>query len=72
MVKLSKGADGAPREVFSHVEEMRGVGLSVPGTTELLYGLNQAGLELPLTALTVSECADAIVKLWKEGGYGHS
>ena len=53
-------ADGTPKEVFSHVEEMKAASLTVPETTELLYGLRQAGFDLPLDALTVEECADAI------------
>ena len=57
--------DGPPREVFSRVEEMRSLGLAVPETTQLLYGLNQSGFDLPLSALTVDECADAIAAVLK-------
>ena len=53
-------ADGPPREVFQQVELLRKVGLTVPDTVELLYELRQAGLDLPLDALSVEECADAI------------
>ena len=53
-------ADGTPKEVFSHVEEMKAASLTVPETTELIYGLRQAGYDVPLEALTVDECADAI------------
>ena len=56
--------DGTPKEVFSQVDAMRGEGLAVPETTELLYGLRDAGWDLPLDALTVDECADAIAKLF--------
>ena len=56
--------DGAPKEVFSQVDAMRGEGLAVPETTELLYGLRKAGWDLPLDALSVDECADAIAKLF--------
>ena len=68
LIVMSHGAvieDGTPREVFSRVEKMRAVGLDVPETTELIYGLNAAGCELPLTALTVDECADAIAAYLK-------
>ncbi len=58
-------ADGTPREVFSQVEKMHSAGLSVPGTTELLYGLNKSGFDLPLDALSVDECADAIAAALK-------
>lgn len=52
--------DGAPAEIFSHVEELQGLGLTVPDTVALLYELRQEGLNVPLTALTVDACADAV------------
>ena len=54
--------DGTPREVFARVEELRALGLAAPSTVELLYELNQRGCHLPLDAITVDECADAIIK----------
>ena len=54
-------ADGTPKAVFSQVELLRSVGLSVPDTTALLYALNQAGWNFPLDALSVEECAQALV-----------
>ena len=54
--------DGAPREVFVQVERLRAIGLTVPDTVELLYELRGAGCDLPLTAITVDECADAIAR----------
>ena len=54
--------DGAPREVFTQVERLRAIGLTVPDTVELLYELRGAGCYLPLTAITVDECADAIAR----------
>ena len=54
--------DGAPREVFAQVERLRAIGLTVPDTVELLYELRGAGCDLPLTAITVDECADAIAR----------
>ena len=64
LVVMSEGrivADGAPREVFSQVELLKREGLSVPATTELIYELDAEGWTLPLTALTVDECADAVM-----------
>ncbi len=55
-------ADGTPKQVFSQVELLRGAGIDVPQTTALLYALRQSGWDLPLDALTVEECADAIAK----------
>ena len=54
--------DGAPREVFAQVEKLKSIGLTVPDTAELLYELRGAGCDLPLTAITVDECADAIAR----------
>jgi ABC-type cobalt transport system, ATPase component len=54
--------DGAPRQVFTHVEELRDIGLTVPDTVALLYGLRQRGVDVPLDALRVDECADAVAR----------
>ena len=56
-------ADGAPKEVFQRVEELKAVGLTVPETVELLYELRKEGLDLPLDALSVDECAQALSQL---------
>ena len=64
LIVMSEGrivADGTPREVFSQVELLRSEGLAVPATTELIYELRRDGFELPLDALTVDECADAVM-----------
>ena len=53
-------ADGAPADVFSQVELLKSVGLSVPGTTELLYELRADGFDLPLSALSIDQCAQAL------------
>ena len=53
-------ADGTPEEVFSQVELLRSVGLSVPETTELLYALRADGFDLPLDALSIDQCAQAL------------
>ena len=69
LIVMSEGRvaeDGPPREVFSRVEEMKSLGLAVPETTELMYGLNRNGFDLPLGALTVDECADAIAAALKQ------
>ena len=55
--------DAAPREVFSHVQELKDVGLDVPQATELCFLLRQCGLDLPNDVLTEDECVDALVKL---------
>ena len=66
LVVMAKGrvvADGPPREVFQRVEELKAVGLTVPETTELLWQLRQAGVDVPLDALSDEECAQALFDL---------
>ena len=53
-------ADGKPPQVFSQVEALRAHALSVPATTELMYRLDHQGFSLPLGALSVDACADAV------------
>ena len=53
--------DGTPRQVFTRVDELRSMGLTVPDTVDLLDRLRKDGWDVPLTALTVEECADAIL-----------
>jgi len=63
VIAMSDGrivADGTPKEVFTQVELLRSVGLTVPETTGLLYELNREGCGLPLTALSTEECAQAL------------
>ena len=52
-----------PRKVFQRVEELKAVGLTVPETTELLWQLRQAGVDVPLDALSDEECAQALFDL---------
>ena len=54
--------DGAPKEVLTRVEELRAIGLAAPHTVELLHGLRQDGFDVPLDALGIQECAEAIVR----------
>ena len=66
LIALSDGrmiADGTPREVFAQIALLRREGLTAPATVRLLYTLQQAGYDVPLTALTVDECADAVAAL---------
>ena len=66
LVVMAKGkvvADGTPKEVFQDVEGLKAVGLTVPDTTQLMWQLRQAGLDVPLDALSDEECAQALYKL---------
>ena len=56
-------ADDSPEQVFQNVDGLRSLGLEVPEPVALLYELRQAGVDVPLTALTVDECARVLKKL---------
>ncbi len=58
--------DGTPKEVFVHTERLRGAGLDVPVTTQIISQLNRAGARLPLDALSVEECAETLHNWLKE------
>ena len=60
--------DGTPKEVFARAEELRDIGLAVPDTVALLRELRAGGVDVPVDALTVSECADAIMKAFGKRG----
>ena len=52
--------DGTPREVFSHVDKLKSVGLDVPQPTELIHKLRLAGVNLPDDILSEDECVAAL------------
>ena len=54
--------DGTPREIFAQLERLHELGLAAPDTVELMQRLNRQGEHLPLTAITVEECADALYR----------
>ncbi len=60
-------ADDSPEQVFQNVDGLRSLGLEVPEPVALLYELRQAGVDVPLTALTVDECAGVLKKLLAQG-----
>jgi len=65
VVVMDSGAvvmDGPPKEILVRLEELRAIGLAAPHTVELLYGLRQDGFDVPLDALDIQSCADAIVR----------
>ena len=56
-------ADGPPAQVFQDVDGLRALGLEVPETVALLHQLRQAGVDVPLDALSVDQCAQALQAL---------
>lgn len=55
--------EGAPREVFSHVELLKQHQLDVPQATELVYRLKASGFDLPDCVLDIEECVTALEPL---------
>ena len=51
---------GTPREVFSHVEELKKLRLDVPQVTLLAHELKKQGLQLPDGILTTKEPVEAL------------
>ncbi len=54
--------DDTPQEVFSHVDELKTLGLDVPQVTELVYELNQCGFHLDPHIITEEACVDALLR----------
>ena len=62
--------DNTPKEVFSHVETLKKIGLDVPQVTELAYRLQQAGCPVDVHMISEEACVAALTKLpnGKTGG----
>lgn len=54
--------DGTPTQVFTQVDALRTMGLAPPDTVALLHSLRQQGVDVPLDALSVEDCAAAICR----------
>ncbi|MGI6129283.1 MAG: energy-coupling factor transporter ATPase [bacterium] len=55
--------DGNPQEVFSHVKELKDLGLDVPQVTELAERLKEHGIDLPPGILTVERMVAELCQL---------
>ncbi len=53
MNKAHVAMDGTPAEIFTHADELTGMGLSVPQVTTVFRLLRQKGLDLPADVYTV-------------------
>ncbi len=54
---------GKPREVFSHVDEIKNIGLDVPQVTELAFDLKKQGFNIRNDVLTVEELVEQVCHL---------
>jgi len=55
--------DGAPRDVFSCGEELRGMGLDVPQAVQLAQKLRDRGFDIPEGIYRIEEIREAILKV---------
>lgn len=53
---------GTPKEVFSHYDEMKKIGLDVPVSTEIAHGLKKHGWHMPDDIISEEELLDSIKK----------
>lgn len=58
-----KTMEGTPREIFSHVEKMKKIGLDVPQVTELAYELNKEGVNISTDILNIDEMVSELCQL---------
>lgn len=66
VIVMEKGRNvlsGTPREVFSHVDELKSIGLDVPYMTELSQMLNKDGISISKDILTVDEMVGELCRL---------
>ena len=54
--------DDTPKEVFSHKEELEGMGLSAPQVTDIMHALKKAGWPVDTTVTTLEETKREILK----------
>lgn len=59
--------DGVPKEVFSHYKELEAIGLAAPQITYIMHALRENGLWTDLTAITVEEAKNSILKALGRG-----
>ena len=61
--------DDTPAAVFSRIDELEALGLAAPEMTYIMRDLRAAGIPVDLTALTVEEAAQAVLKAFgKQAG----
>ena len=54
-----------PKNVFAHYQELEKVGLAAPQVTYLMHDLAEKGIPVDLSATTVAEARDSILKAFK-------
>lgn len=67
VIVMDKGSvvlDGKPEKVFSHVEQLKEIGLDVPQVTELMWELKKAGCSVSSEVITEEDCIREIQRLF--------
>lgn len=59
----SKLYDGTPKGVFAHYKELETVGLAAPQVTYIMHALKEKGLPVDVSATTIEEAVEEIVKV---------
>lgn len=54
--------DDVPRKVFAHYKELETMGLAAPQMTYIMHALKEKGMDVDVTATTVEEAKDSILK----------
>lgn len=57
-------ADGTPKAIFNDVRMLKSVGLDVPQTTELLFNLREAGIDISTDVLSVEDTAEELARVF--------
>ena len=57
--------DGTPEQVFTHVEELLAMGLSIPQVTQVFLRLRHMGVNVP-NVYTLEQAADVLLRLKEE------
>ena len=69
IIVMNKGHvafDDTPKEVFSHYKELEEMGLAAPQITYIMHALKERGMDVDVTATTVEEAKDSILKALKK------
>lgn len=69
IIVMNKGHvafDDTPKEVFSHYKELEEMGLAAPQMTYIMHALKKRGMDVDVTATTVEEARDSILKALKK------
>ena len=68
LIVMNQGAivlDGAPKEVFRHIDLLEKIGLAVPQISYLVRDLRSNGFDLDPEIITVDEAKNALMRLIK-------